>query len=374
MEIIATGFVNRGEEGGHRAVTSFPSLTRVDDGRLLAVYRVGSVKDYGLGPTKDSDDQVTELRWSDDLGRTWSEPVSPFSTIVDGVRGTPQVCCVTDLGRGHLIAATQWVDREAYPGQRLFNPENNGILPTSILLADSRDSGRTWGPQRVVPAPLTSLTNPILRFADGTLALSLETNIGYEEAGPWHLRVVYLYSRDRGETWSAPVTVAEDPAHRVFYWDQRAGVAPDGTLVTFSWTYEGETNTYRNVQRNLSTDQGRSWRGFEDLGFTDQPSRPAILPDGRVVVAWVDRFETASIRARSSARPDAPFPKKTEVVLYEHEREERLAADATKLVRQIVHWSYGLPFAETLPNGEVMVVYYAGTETCMDCRWARLRV
>ena len=61
-------------------------------------------------------------------------------------------------------------------------------------------------------------------------------------------------------------------------------------------------------------------------------------------------------------------------MLYEHKRKEAIGDDTAKLVRQIVHWSYGLPYAEALPNGEVMVIYYAGTDTCMDCCWARLKV
>jgi hypothetical protein len=35
-------------------------------------------------------------------------------------------------------------------------------------------------------------------------------------------------------------------------------------------------------------------------------------------------------------------------------------------------WSFGLPYAEALPNGEAIVVYYAGTPDRMDVRWQRL--
>ena len=35
-------------------------------------------------------------------------------------------------------------------------------------------------------------------------------------------------------------------------------------------------------------------------------------------------------------------------------------------------WSFGLPYAEALPDGDVMAVYYAGDAGCMDVRWARL--
>ena len=37
-------------------------------------------------------------------------------------------------------------------------------------------------------------------------------------------------------------------------------------------------------------------------------------------------------------------------------------------------WSFGLPFADLLPNGDVLVVYYAGSEAAMDVRWARLKI
>src|SRR5690348_9754876 len=99
MHIEATGLLNRGVEGTRRAISSFPSLAVIDSKTLLAAYRVGSAKDYGLGPTKDSDDHVIELRRSEDWGNTWSEPSSPFSTRVNGVKGTPQVCYITNLGQ-----------------------------------------------------------------------------------------------------------------------------------------------------------------------------------------------------------------------------------------------------------------------------------
>jgi hypothetical protein len=35
-------------------------------------------------------------------------------------------------------------------------------------------------------------------------------------------------------------------------------------------------------------------------------------------------------------------------------------------------WSFGLPFAEALPDGSVLVVYYAGDAARMDVGWAKL--
>jgi hypothetical protein len=36
-------------------------------------------------------------------------------------------------------------------------------------------------------------------------------------------------------------------------------------------------------------------------------------------------------------------------------------------------WTFGLPYAEALPDGDVLVVYYAGNDQTLDIRWARLR-
>ena len=48
-------------------------------------------------------------------------------------------------------------------------------------------------------------------------------------------------------------------------------------------------------------------------------------------------------------------------------------SDTAGLLGDMQLWSFGLPFAETLPDGEVLVVYYAGTPGAMDIHWARLK-
>ncbi len=372
MRISDRGILNRGEPGTRRAVSTFPTMTALNEDHLLAAYRVGT--------TKDSADETIELRHSDDGGRTWGAPAAPFETELEGKQGSLKVAYVTPLGREHLICAAMWVDRETFPGKPLFNEQTEGCLPMAILLADSHDLGKTWTPWRVMPLPgevgPPSLTSPLLRLASGKLAASIETNKQYDDASQWFQRVVYIYSDDQGQTWGSPVTVSQDPTARIFNWDQRAGVLPDGQLVTFTWTYDRETTRYLNVHRRLSSDEGKTWTTPDDLGFTDQPSHPAILPDGRVVVAWVDRFQSQSIRARLAARCDAPFLPETEVVLFELDVNVPETAagkgNTGDLLAEMGAWNFGLPFAEALPDGDVMVVHYEGTSASMAACWTRL--
>lgn len=371
MEIVGKGILARSAAGTGRAALTFPSVVALADGTLLATCHAGS--------EKDSVDEQVEFYRSGDGGRTWSEGQRPFAPAqVNGMRGSFKACYVTELEAGHLIATCMWIDRQTYEGKPLFNGETEGCLPTAILLADSHDGGATWTSLRVVPMPVDigppSLTNPILKLADGTLILSIETNKHYLDSSKWHQRVVFFHSGDGGQTWDQPITVGEDVSGRIFYWDLRAGVAPDGRIGAFSWTYDSEVNKYLNIQRRISADGGRTWAPHEDLGFADQGAHPAILLDGRVVLAWVDRFGSHSIRARLAAAIDAPFAADTEVVVYAHEVVASATDNTGELLTDMSLWSFGLPYGEVLPDGDVMVVYYAGTEEAVDVHWARLRL
>ena len=378
MEIVERTVLSAAVPGTSRAFATFPAFVALADGSLLVTYSIGS--------GKDTDDLDIELRRSVDGGRTWSEPTTPFETALDGRRGSLKAAPITVLDGDHLIVAALWIDRDAFPGQPLFNPVTEGCLPMAILLAESDDAGRTWTPGRLVPMPddigPPSLTNAILRLADGRLVLSVETNKPYLDTSPWFQRVVHMRSTDGGRTWSAPETVCQDPTGRIANWDQRGAIAPDGRLVTFTWTYDFETATYLNVRRRISPDGIAPLGPPEDLGFADQPGHPAILPDGRVVLAWVDRFGTGTIRARSAAAVDAPFEPSTEVELHRPETVRRPAVSAADgstatgdALVDMGTWSYGLAYAEALPDGDAGVVHYAaGAGGGTDVRWVRLRL
>jgi len=369
MRIVDEGVLSAAEPGGSRAVANFPTVVQLADGSLLASYSIGS--------GKDADDLDLELRRSADGGRTWSQPTRPFATTLAGRKGSLKAGPITALGGDRLIIAALWIDRDAFPGAPLFNPETEGCLPMVILLADSPDSGATWSAWRVLPMPEEmgppSLTTGLLRLPSGRLAVSVETNKPYLDSSRWYQCVVYAWSSDDGLTWTAPRTVVADPTGRIANWDQRTGVMPDGTLVSFTWTYDFEAVEYRNITRRISRDEGRSWSDPEDLGFADQAGHPAILRDGRVVLAWVDRFGSRSIKARLAEGASQPFAAETEVTIYRHPSSGGASQPTTGgMLADMGLWTFGLAHAEALADGIVIVVYYAGREGAMGVRWARL--
>ncbi|RYE10736.1 MAG: exo-alpha-sialidase [Hyphomicrobiales bacterium] len=371
MRIVASGYLGRAEPGTGRANLTFPMALSLADGTLIATLR--------SGPDKDSAADSIELYRSTDNGATWTGPDYPFvAPDLDGVGGSLKICYLTELRPGRLIAAAMWIDRTTYPGQPLFNAETEGCLPMSILVADSVDNGASWSDWRHIPMPdwigPASLTSPLLKLSDGRLAMSIETNKPYLDRSKWQQRAVYFHSSDDGQSWSAPVTVAEDSTGRIFNWDLRAAVAPDGRVASFAWTYDSQTSTYLDIHRRISSDGGMSWTSPEPIGVSDQAARPAIRKDGSMVLAWVDRFGTKSIRARYAPAIDAPFDPASEVVIYTHGAGEAASADTGDMLASMDLWSFGLPFAEVLPNGEVLVFYYAGEPKALDVRWARLAV
>lgn len=371
MHIVASGILGRAEPGTNRANLTFPSVTALSDGTLLATLRAGD--------EKDSAKERIEFYRSSDNGLNWSGPTQPFvPPDVRGSGGTLKLCYITELAPNRLLAAAMWVDRTTYPGKPLFNAETEGCLPMVILLADSGDNGASWMTWREVPMPQeigpASLTSPIMRLSDGRLAMSIETNKTYLDGSKWLQKAVFFHSADEGKTWSAPVTVAEDPTGRIFNWDLRCAVAPDGRVGSFAWTYDTATTRYVNIHRRISSDGGVSWTEPEDIGVSDQAARPAVLPDGRVVLAWVDRFGTQSIRARLATSIDMPFEAASEVEVYAHAKAQAASSDTGDMLASMDVWSFGLPSATALPDGVVLVVYYAGEPKALDARWAKLRL
>lgn len=372
MKIVEAGRITQSTAQTAHAIYTFPALLQLTDGTLLLTCRSGS--------SKDSVDETIELYRSVDGGSTWSTPETPFAEArVNDKQSSFRLCYLTEINSDHLIAASMWIDRETHAEKPFFNPDTEGCLPMGIFLADSFDQGVTWSEWRYIELPdelgPPSLTNPLIQLPDGTLVMNIETNKHYYDGSKWYQRVVCLHSSDLGKTWGEPMDAGYDPSGQIFNWDQRVGMTVDGTLATFTWTYDTSTQQYLNIHRRISHDGGRIWSEAEDIGITDQAAHPAILPDGRTVLAWVDRFHTQSIRARLAPQVEADFDPKTEVIIYAHQSDDRSQSNDTgALLDEMSIWSFGLPYAETLANGDVMVLYYAGDSQTMDIFYARLRI
>ncbi len=104
-----------------------------------------------------------------------------------------------------------------------------------VLISTSHDNGDNWTPWIVARLPdelgPPSLTAPVLKLPNGRLMMSIESNKAYLDSSKWYQRVVMLYSDDAGQTWGDLQIAGCDPTGRIFNWDQRFGLAPDGRLL-----------------------------------------------------------------------------------------------------------------------------------------------
>ncbi|SMY08878.1 sialidase family protein [Flavimaricola marinus] len=367
MIIEAKGVLSRATAGSTRSALTFPAVTRLASGDLIATLRAGT--------TKDATDERIEIHRAGPSGIDWKGPIAELATpTLGGKAGSLKICYLTETAPGHLLAAAMWVDRTSYPGAPLFNPDTDGCLPMAILLSRSSDEGQTWTEWQQVTLPKSlgppSLTAPILVLPDATWVMSIETNKAYEDAGKWDQRAVFLSSRDKGATWSSPVTAAHDPSGKVFNWDLRCGVLEDGRIASFAWSYDTEAGQYRDIHRRIFDPRDGKFPAPDPLGFADQPGRPAVLPSGQIVLPYVDRFDNEQICVRLAENAESDFH--SVCVLHQQPTPDKKGDAGNDLLTQMSRWSYGLPWAESLADGSVLIVWYAGSPDLMDIHWARI--
>ena len=165
----------------------------------------------------------------------------------------------------------------------------------------------------------------------------------------------------------------QDETGRIFNWDLRCGVNKNGTITSFAWTYDSAKKTFLNIHQRISNDEGKTWSQPKDLNISDQPSHPALLKDGKVVLAWVDRFKNQSIKVRVSDNLNAHFDEISEVTIFNQKKIKQNNKELGVLLADMNIWSFGLPYADVLQSGKVLVFYYAGNDKKMDLHWIRLK-
>ena len=371
MRIVRQGTVIRRKPGTDRQSCAFPQLAVLPGGRWL----VGCRTAYTKGGNKG---QQVVLSLSDDEGKTWRLVTAPFvAPVLDGKPGQFRAVALTALGGTRVLATLYWVDNSD-PTLPFFNVRTEGLLDSRIMLAESGDSGTTWTtPVLMDTSPFnmpTPITGPIRLLPGGTWVCQFETNKSYHDTSPWIHTSVLMFSRDGGRTWPRHSIVTRDP--RIFYWDQRLQVLSDGRLFDLFWTYDNQTASYLNIHARESRDAGRTWSELWDNGVPGQPAPVVELPDGRLVIVYVDRTNAPAIRGRLSRDGGRTWPPDTQFSVYESQlasqtRSKAAMADAWS---EMGKFSVGLPATAALPGGELLVVYYAGPETDRtNVEWVRMR-
>jgi len=372
MEIVDRGIVFRGEPGTDQQSAIMPSMAALDDDRWVCSFRAAR--------TKGGNTETCLFAHSEDGGAEWSEPVMPWPVPEwEGRPGRWRQAYVTALDESRVVAVLAWID-DTDPRVPYWNESDMTLTDTRICLCRSDDGGATWtAPEFLDLYPIqlcTPLTGPILVLGNGDWVCHFELNKRHGDASVWRHASMMAVSRDEGRTWPLLSVASNDPANRYFYWDQRPGVVASATVLDTFWTLDTRTSEYINIQARESTDGCRTWSPMWDTGLPGQPGQPVALPDGRIALSYVDRTAETKIKLRCSHDGGRTWPEHTELVLYDaadRQTWEQLGSIQDSW-SEMSAFSVGLPATTLLPNGDVLVCYYAGPATDTTAiEWVRVR-
>jgi hypothetical protein len=376
MKIEARGLI--------RDAAAVPDAERIAFFTGLCPLRSGTILcGFQVGPCKHAPDSTIRLCRSRESGEIWEEVPFRFPTTLDGIPGSLAAAEMVEAEPGRLLLFTTWFDRSD-PARPLFDPVTEGILHSRQVLSVSADEGWTWGPWTVLPTPGLSgcaITGPVFRLAGGAIAFAFESFKEYDDPGPPRHGAWLLVSRDGGRTFGRPFLVAQDPAHRVYYWDQRLCRThlPDEWIALF-WTHD------RNARRDLNVHLLRgSLREGERAGVIPRPTSipgqiaaPLMREDGTLLAFVVDRGRPGTLKLWRSRDGGETWPEDECLVVHVHDERAALSqgkedVDFAQYWEDMGKWSFGHPAIRPLGRGRVLLAYYAGSPDFMSIHWARVR-
>jgi sialidase-1 len=332
-----------------RFYAAFPSVVRRADGELIVAFRRAPAR-IAFGEPKEShvdpNSYLVQVR-SRDGGATWGpEPALLYAHAFGG----SQDPCLLQLRDGTLLAASYgWAFIKPEVVAKLKPPVFEivpGVIFLGGFLVRSEDGGRVWQgpiyPPHIAPEinhdlhgrPLPAYNRGALcEGRDGRLFWVVAAN---DTAKPRKTSNHLLVSEDKGFTWRYSAPVAIDP--KVTFNEASVYETPRGDLVAFLRT--ANFNDHACLAR--STDGGKSFQPWQDLGFQGHPLQAIRLPDARVLLVYGYRHKPYGVRARVLNAECTDFATAPEFVI----RDDGGTTDL------------GYPWAVSLDGRRVLVVYY----------------
>ena len=250
-------FVCVTHDGGAGAYEAFPDVCRLADGRLFCVFYDG----YGHVAFPNGQ-YKTGARisgcYSEDEGKTWSEPFVVFDSPFDD--RDPSVTVLKD---GSVLCNFFLLDNPVEPGK--------WYRKLGTWFIRSTDNGQTWSEVRPI-SDRYWVSSPIRVLDNGRWIVGL-----YSEEPAWE--AVVAISDDEGMTWRPVVIPVGD-----LLVDAETDVIErsDGSLLAFMRHREGEGP--RPMAVSVSTDKGDTWQVAESAGFSGHCPYLYKTPEGVYVL------------------------------------------------------------------------------------------
>ena len=378
FDIEARGIVfDATRQPAEKRVAFFGSLCRLRSGTILCGFQ--------NGPKKNSPRSTIGLCRSSDGGQTWQEQPHHLETSYRGCPGSLSAGEMIEFAPKRLLLFATWFDRTD-PNRPLFDPVTEGILRAKQLLAVSADDGRTWSKWQEVPTGNlkgTALTGPPIQWKDGTIAFAFESFKEFDDPLPARHAAWVVASSDGGESFSEPLLIAQDPEHRIYYWDQRLCVgAHPGEFTALFWTHNLAEKRDLNVHllRGQFTGQAIQAEPARSTPIPGQIAAPLELADGRLLAFVVNRGRPGTMTLWCSPDRGKTWRENARLVVHTHDERAALTqgsenVDFKQYWEDMGKWSFGHPaIVPHADHGRVLVTWYAGTPDCMSIHWARITI
>ncbi|MGD9498346.1 MAG: sialidase family protein [Armatimonadota bacterium] len=331
-----------------RWYSTFPSLIRLADGRLLCGFRRAPERRLQPGGSVSHTDPNSQAMCvlSADEGATWeAEPRLIYAHPAAGCQDP----CLHLLRDGTIICSLfAW---QLFPlgfAQKMQGPhvvrqgEAHGwpMANVGVHVLRSADEGATWSQPLLLDYPAGSTRAPV-----GTVSRGAARGGGVQLDDGAFLLPVYrepsgsdvFRSTDGGRSFAHLATIAAD--EQVAFEEPHLHLCPSGKVMAFLRTAGLEGY----LAYSWSTDGGASWAPWQRSDVWGHPFTTATCSDGRVLLAYGYRREPFGIRC----------------TLLDPECERVDVSGELVLRDDLGNGDIGYPWAVALPDGRVLVAYYA---------------
>ncbi|MFN7951690.1 MAG: sialidase family protein [bacterium] len=240
---------------------SFPDVTTLADGRVLAAYRTANVH-YPPDPAST----FIRFRHGSRDGLVWSEPWELAERPANLERTWFDCPRLRTLADG-TVAMTLNLGGSPGPG---------GIVE-STWLTFSHDGGRTWEPLRELPL-VGIVPDRVLIRDGGHWIVSAHYHV---PSGPYRLVQKCILSDDAGRTWSPEIQLAGDPALQLC----EVSLLDRGAGRIDAFLREDQGIRYPTLCAS-SFDGGRSFGALEAHPSRGHRITTGLLPDGRMLATY----------------------------------------------------------------------------------------
>ncbi len=344
----------------------FPGITVLDEHELIASQHVGSSCSH---PDND-----LEILRSHDGGKTWdSEGLIHGGKQHEGwAYRAPQI---TRLGSGQLVMVAERCRDEGFGS---FDLDSGTLQDSELILYQSRDKGLTWsGPDRIdfelpVKGCAAVPCAKLIEINPDRWMVSLETYKAAGFEGGVYQRAAMIFSDDGGKSWKDFTTVATDPNHKRYYWDQMCARLPDGRILTYLWTHIVGENKWLNNHWTLSEDDGLTWSPPVETNVHGQVCYPIPLQDGSVAAIYNQRTHPHGIRVALARNDFSDFDIENEVEVFSALEDMPEGEVSENFLEEHCRINFGRPAGFQLPDGDLMTYFWCTTDDITHTRWVKL--